>query len=54
MEATATWAEDEVYDSVNDNLNYLPLGQLGRPDLPLDRSFTNGGTTTGTGSSSAT
>ena len=37
MEATATWAEDEVYDSVNDNVNYLRAGQLGLPDLSLDR-----------------
>ena len=42
MEATATWAEDEVYDAVNDNVQYLRAGQLGRPDLPLDRSYTNG------------
>jgi hypothetical protein len=31
MEATATWAEDELFDAVNDNVNYLPRGQLGRP-----------------------
>ena len=31
MEATATWAEDELFDTVNDNVNYLPIGQLGRP-----------------------
>ena len=42
MEATATWAEDEVYDAVNDNVQYLRAGQIGRPDLPLDRSYTNG------------
>ena len=29
MEATATWAEDELYDSVNDNVNYLDRGQIG-------------------------
>ncbi len=29
MEGTATWAEDELYDSVNDNANYFPYGQLG-------------------------
>ena len=29
MEATATWAEDELYDSVNDNVNYLADGQMG-------------------------
>ena len=31
MEATATWAEDELYDDVNDNVQYLPIGPLGRP-----------------------
>lgn len=31
-ETTATWAEDEVFDDVNDNWNYLPYGQLGNPD----------------------
>ncbi len=36
LEATATWAEDEVYDSVNDNWNYLPFGQMGEPRIPLN------------------
>ncbi|MFN8196377.1 MAG: MXAN_6640 family putative metalloprotease [Nocardioidaceae bacterium] len=36
MEATATWAEDELYDDVNDNRQYLPSGQLGQPLIPLD------------------
>lgn len=36
MEATATWVEDEIYDSVNDNLNYLPYGSLARPQQSLD------------------
>ena len=36
MEATATWAEDELFDDVNDNLQYLPDGPLGRPAVPLD------------------
>lgn len=36
MEGTATWMEDEVYDGVNDNLAYLPYGQLGRPRTPVD------------------
>ncbi len=42
MEATATWAEDELFDGVNDNVNYLPSGQLGTPQLPLDSAFSNG------------
>jgi len=36
LEATATWAEDELYDSVNDNWNYLPFGQMGTPTTPLN------------------
>lgn len=42
MEATATWAEDELFDDANDNVYYLPLGQLGLPWLPLDGFFSNG------------
>lgn len=41
LEATATWAEDELYPDVNDNLQYLPDGPIGRPDQPLDL-FPNG------------
>jgi len=36
LEATATWAEDELYDAVNDNWNYLPFGQMGEPRIPLN------------------
>ncbi len=36
LEATATWAEDELYDRVNDSWNYLPFGQMGKPWIPLD------------------
>lgn len=36
FEATATWMEDEVYDDVNDNYQYLSSGQLGRPQTPAD------------------
>ncbi|WP_370290624.1 MXAN_6640 family putative metalloprotease [Nocardioides sp.] len=39
VEATATWAEDQLFDSVNDNLQYLPFGPLGRPQQRLDSSF---------------
>ena len=38
MEGTATWMEDEVYDSVNDNRQYLPQSPLKRPDVPVDFS----------------
>ena len=36
LEATATWAEDEVFDSVNDNRFYLKFGQMGAPHIPLN------------------
>ncbi|GAA1478184.1 hypothetical protein GCM10009623_26300 [Nocardioides aestuarii] len=36
MEATATWAEEQVFDDVDDNRQYLRSGQVGRPELPLD------------------
>jgi len=36
IESTATWAEDEMFDSVNDNRQYLPNGPLGKPWIPID------------------
>ena len=36
MEATATWAEDELFDDIDDNLQYLSAGPLGKPWAPLD------------------
>ena len=36
MEATATWAEDELFDDIDDNLQYLSAGPLGQPWVPLD------------------
>jgi len=36
MEASATWMEEQVADDVDDNRQYLPFGQLGRPSHPLD------------------
>ena len=60
MEATATWAEDELFDTVNDNVNYLPIGQLvdrfpdGRRARASPWTGSGTATTTGTGSSSAT
>jgi hypothetical protein len=36
MEATATWAEDQVYDTINDNVQYLQRSQLRYPGLSLD------------------
>jgi hypothetical protein len=37
MEATATWAEDELFTDINDNLQYLIHGPLHRPQVPLDK-----------------
>ena len=51
MEATATWAEDELYDDVDDNVQYLG----GARASPSSRWTTSaGGASTATGSSSAT
>ena len=41
LESTATWMEDEIYDTVNDNVQYLPDGPLGKPRTPLDKAATN-------------
>jgi hypothetical protein len=36
MEATATWAEDQLYTSINDNVQYLSRSQLRYPSLSMD------------------
>ncbi|GAA3532103.1 MXAN_6640 family putative metalloprotease [Nocardioides daeguensis] len=36
LEATATWAEDEVYDDINDNRQYLKGGPLRKPAQSMD------------------
>jgi hypothetical protein len=38
MEGTATWMEDQVYDHINDNRQYLSTSQLTYPWVPLDRT----------------
>lgn len=38
MEGSAAWIEDEVYDSVNDNRQYLASSQFRNPTVPLDAS----------------
>ena len=38
MEGTAAWVEDEVYDEVNDNYQYLAQSPMTRPGTPLDRT----------------
>ena len=42
MEATATWAEDEVYTDVNDNLQYLPQSPLAQPGRSMDQFLQTG------------
>jgi hypothetical protein len=37
LEGTATWMEDEVYDSINDNRQYLVDSQLHQPGVSLDK-----------------
>ena len=36
MEGTAVWVEDQVYDGINDYLNYLPYSALAQPQVPAD------------------
>jgi hypothetical protein len=42
MEATATWAEDEVYDEINDNRQYLAASPLRQPSQALDQFDASG------------
>jgi len=36
MEATATWAEDELYDDINDNRAYLSVSPISAPAREMD------------------
>ncbi len=36
LEATATWAEDVLFDTVNDNVFYLKYGPMKKPGVALD------------------
>ncbi len=38
MEGTATWIEDELYDNINDNVQYLAFSNLRYPRAPADYS----------------
>ena len=38
LETTATWMEEQVYDAVNDNRNFLQASSLRHPEIPLDGS----------------
>jgi hypothetical protein len=42
MEGTAVWMEDQVYDAINDNLQYLSASPIVRPQIPLDKNTTYG------------
>lgn len=37
LESTAAWVEDEMYDAVDDNLQYLNASPISQPHLPLDK-----------------
>src|SRR4051794_4331478 len=37
LESTATWAEDELFPDVNDNLQYLRDSPITRPTRPMDK-----------------
>ncbi|MGI8606967.1 MAG: MXAN_6640 family putative metalloprotease, partial [Gaiellaceae bacterium] len=39
MEGSATWIEDEVFDDVDDNRQFLNASPLARSTIPLDVSF---------------
>ena len=39
MEGSATWVEDEVYDSVNDNYQFLPFSPIRSPRRSADYSL---------------
>ncbi|HEX5088816.1 MAG TPA: MXAN_6640 family putative metalloprotease [Nocardioides sp.] len=37
LESTATWAEDELFPDVNDNVQYLRDSPITRPNRPMDK-----------------
>jgi hypothetical protein len=41
MEGTATWVEDVLYDSINDNYQYLPFSLIRVPGRSVDYSVDN-------------
>lgn len=42
LEGTAVWMEDEVYDDVNDNYQYMDRSALRQPGVPLDLAIDAG------------
>lgn len=47
MESTATWMEDEVFDNINDNYQYVGASQVIDPYVPLDIDFPTSGVYSG-------
>lgn len=43
MESTATWMEEQVFDDIDDNVQYLGSGALGKPWVPLDSNNAKAG-----------
>jgi hypothetical protein len=43
MEGSAVWVEDEVYDDIDDNYQFLQMSALTRPGTPLDLTNDNFG-----------
>lgn len=37
LESTAVWVEDEMFDAVNDNVQYLRTSPIAQPRIPIDR-----------------
>ncbi|TCJ31194.1 MXAN_6640 family putative metalloprotease [Nocardioides jejuensis] len=48
MEATATWMEEQVYDDIDDNRQFIPSGSLRHRSQPLDTFLANSGAQYGT------
>lgn len=42
LESTAAWIEDEVFDTVNDNRQYLARSPMSNPEIPIDFFETGG------------
>ena len=37
LESSAAWVEDEIFDAVDDNVQYLRAGPISQPRIPIDR-----------------
>lgn len=38
LESTAAWVEDEMFDDVNDNVQYLRASPISQPRIPIDKA----------------